>query len=136
MKGEVIAIDHFLAINKRFNIPIYQRAYSWGEEECRQLFFDIERTKGKISHFFGSLVVVPDSNGLVVIDGQQRLTTISLLLLALKCAFSTGKKPSQVHPDDLDSMIYEESGSYAYHCFFRNWKRIKLLSQNKELYSM
>lgn len=109
MKGDPTNLLAFLANNKCFYIPMYQRTYSWREEQCRQLFADLETTieKKKSSHFFGSLVAVPDTPGLVVIDGQQRLTTISLLLLALKFAFLAGHKSSEKYPETLDAYIHE-----------------------------
>ncbi len=78
----------------QFMVPIYQRKYSWGASECRQLWNDIIRT-GKddaiSAHFIGSIVYIQKDlsstttyqSPLLVIDGQQRLTTITLLLLAL-----------------------------------------------------
>jgi len=78
---------------KQFTIPIYQRAYSWQLKQCQQLFRDIERIghdESELSHFIGSIVYFKPENSpitnvpeLLVIDGQQRLTTVSLLLLAL-----------------------------------------------------
>lgn len=78
--------------NVHFIIPIYQRKYSWGIEECEQLWDDVLRV-GKDenceSHFFGAMVCVNntkhhyETNKLLMIDGQQRLTTIFLLLLAI-----------------------------------------------------
>lgn len=78
---------------KQFTIPIYQRTYSWQLKQCQQLFDDIVRVGGsssETSHFIGSIVYFKPSNSpitsvpeLLVIDGQQRLTTVSLLLLAL-----------------------------------------------------
>lgn len=83
----------FLKKSTQFVIPIYQRTYSWTESECRQLWDDIVRT-GKNEHttvhFIGSIVYVESGlsqvthqTPLLVIDGQQRLTTVSLLLTAL-----------------------------------------------------
>ncbi|ANH46985.1 DUF262 and DUF1524 domain-containing protein [Helicobacter pylori] len=78
---------------KQFVIPIYQRLYSWEKEQCKQLWDDIVKTGGndKIEgHFIGSIVFVHDGiysnnhNDLLIIDGQQRLTTITLLLIALR----------------------------------------------------
>lgn len=77
----------------QFVIPIYQRIYSWTERECRQLWDDIIRT-GKNeeinAHFVGSIVYIEkglysitSQSPLLVIDGQQRLTTLSLLIAAL-----------------------------------------------------
>jgi uncharacterized protein with ParB-like and HNH nuclease domain len=78
---------------KQFTIPIYQRTYSWQIKQCQQLFDDIVRVGNDsthLSHFIGSIVYFKPGNSpitsvpeLLVIDGQQRLTTVSLLLLAL-----------------------------------------------------
>ena len=83
----------FLKESTQFTIPIYQRTYSWTERECRQLWDDIMRT-GKddaiSAHFVGSIVYIQESlyqvssqSPLLVIDGQQRLTTVMLILEAL-----------------------------------------------------
>ncbi|GAA8720215.1 DUF262 and DUF1524 domain-containing protein [Helicobacter pylori] len=77
--------------NNQFVIPIYQRVYSWGKEQCEQLWDDIIKIGGndKINgHFIGSILYVLDGNTpsspLLIIDGQQRLTTITLLFIALR----------------------------------------------------
>ncbi|MGL2604519.1 GmrSD restriction endonuclease domain-containing protein [Helicobacter pylori] len=77
--------------NNQFVIPIYQRLYSWKKEQCEQLWDDIIKIGGndKINgHFIGSILYVLDGNTpsspLLIIDGQQRLTTITLLLIALR----------------------------------------------------
>ncbi len=77
--------------NNQFVIPIYQRLYSWGKKQCEQLWDDIIKIGGndKINgHFIGSILYVLDGNThsspLLIIDGQQRLTTITLLLIALR----------------------------------------------------
>ena len=74
--------------DKRFIIPVYQRNYDWKQENCKQLFDDLVRIvrTGRTSHFFGSLVSLHndgDFSEFLIIDGQQRLTTISLLMLAI-----------------------------------------------------
>lgn len=77
---------------KQFLIPIFQRTYSWKEENCEQLFRDVIRvgeSQYLDSHFIGSVVTIPDHEGQAslsrfqVIDGQQRLTTITLFILAI-----------------------------------------------------
>lgn len=77
--------------NNQFVIPIYQRVYSWKKEHCKQLWDDIIKTGGNDQiegHFIGSIVYVLDGNThsspLLIIDSQQRLTTITLLLIALR----------------------------------------------------
>ena len=93
MKASETALLEFLKNAPQMVIPIYQRTYSWGERECAQLWTDVLRA-GRIpeltSHFVGSVVYVKDGqysvssqSPLLVIDGQQRLTTLSLLLEAL-----------------------------------------------------
>ncbi|MFP6176630.1 DUF262 domain-containing protein [Helicobacter pylori] len=77
--------------NNQFVIPIYQRVYSWGKEQCEQLWDDIIKIGGNDKmngHFIGSILYVRDDNThsspLLIIDGQQRLTTITLLFIALR----------------------------------------------------
>jgi len=87
----------------QFTIPIYQRTYSWTERECRQLWEDVLRVGGDDQvavHFLGSVVYVEDglSNQtdrapLLVIDGQQRLTTVTILLAALRSALGEAEEP-------------------------------------------
>ncbi|WQS96844.1 DUF262 and DUF1524 domain-containing protein [Helicobacter pylori] len=75
----------------QFVIPIYQRVYSWGKEQCEQLWDDIIKIGGNDKmngHFIGSILYVQvddtHSSPLLIIDGQQRLTTITLLFIALR----------------------------------------------------
>lgn len=77
---------------RQYVIPSYQRPYSWREKECERLWKDIvemER-KQRPSHFVGSIVNIAESamptgvQTFMVIDGQQRMTTLSLLLMALR----------------------------------------------------
>ncbi|WRA32434.1 DUF262 and DUF1524 domain-containing protein [Helicobacter pylori] len=77
--------------NNQFVIPIYQRLYSWEKEHCKQLWDDIIKIGGNDKmngHFIGSILYVRDDNThsspLLIIDGQQRLTTITLLFIALR----------------------------------------------------
>ncbi len=77
--------------NNQFVIPIYQRLYSWKKEQCEQLWDDIIKTGGNDQiegHFIGSILYVQvdatHSSPLLIIDGQQRLTTITLLFIALR----------------------------------------------------
>ncbi len=86
-------------------IPIYQRVYSWEKEQCKQLWDDIIKTGGNDQiegHFIGSILYVLDGithsdNALLIIDGQQRLTTITLLLTALRDHWSDKRKDIEDH---------------------------------------
>ena len=90
MKANEANLLRFLDSTKQFTLPIFQRRYSWERRHCKQLWDDIWRV-GKNedipSHFLGSIVSIGDGSPTVpkfrVIDGQQRLTTLSLLLSAL-----------------------------------------------------
>lgn len=79
--------------NKQFVIPVFQRDYSWTTDECEQMWNDIIRAgtgQGGGGHFMGSIVYIGTENATatfntwLVIDGQQRLTTLILLLIALR----------------------------------------------------
>ena len=93
MKATEAKFLDFLKKSPQFVIPIYQRTYSWTERECRQLWDDIVRTGSSdaiSAHFVGSIVYiekglyqVSSQSPLLVIDGQQRLTTVTLILEAL-----------------------------------------------------
>jgi len=93
MKATEAKLIEFLKKSPQFVIPIYQRTYSWTDKECRQLWDDIIRTGRDdklVAHFVGSIVYVEKGlsnlttqEPLLVIDGQQRLTTLTLLLAAL-----------------------------------------------------
>ncbi len=91
--GEATLLEFFEQNqNNQFVIPIYQRLYSWKKEQCKQLWDDIIKIGGNDKmngHFIGSILYVLDSNThsnntLLIIDGQQRLTTITLLFIALR----------------------------------------------------
>ena len=90
MKATEAKLLGFFKQSPQFIIPIYQRTYSWTESECRQLWDDILRAGSDESiqaHFIGSVVYIQESlfqvssqTPLLVIDGQQRLTTVSLII--------------------------------------------------------
>ncbi|MCQ2668814.1 DUF262 and DUF1524 domain-containing protein [Helicobacter pylori] len=93
MKAGEATLLEFFEQNQtnQFVIPIYQRLYSWGKEQCEQLWDDIIKIGGNDKmngHFIGSILYVLDGNThsspLLIIDGQQRLTTITLLFIALR----------------------------------------------------
>lgn len=94
MKANETKVEKFLAISDTtFAIPVYQRNYDWTLSQCRQLLNDIIETgknEDSSAHFIGSIVYVHDDvysasdlTELTIIDGQQRLTTITLIYIAL-----------------------------------------------------
>lgn len=104
MNGNAQKLIKYLdGASKRFIIPVYQRNYDWKMEHCKQLYDDLVKIirQNRKSHFFGSIVSVQSESGtmeeFLIIDGQQRLTTISLLLLAIYHLLSSGKMVSRDH---------------------------------------
>lgn len=86
-------LNNLLNTSRQFIVPIFQRNYSWQKNQYEQLWFDILRAskfKEKQNHFIGSIVYIDMGTPagrpqqLLLIDGQQRLTTISILLCAIK----------------------------------------------------
>ncbi len=88
MKGDAQPLIKFFdGSDKRFIIPLYQRNYDWKEDNCEQLFTDLMKlhNSNRKSHFFGSIVssIQAGTEDRYIIDGQQRITTVSLLLIAM-----------------------------------------------------
>ncbi len=110
MKAEAITLLRFFEENQtnQFVIPIYQRLYSWEKKQCKQLWDDILKVGGNDKmngHFIGSILYVRDDNThsspLLIIDGQQRLTTITLLLIALRNCLS-GKEVGKILRNQIE----------------------------------
>ena len=101
MKATETKFLDFLKKSPQFIIPIYQRTYSWTNRECRQLWNDILRTgrdNAISAHFVGSIVYIEKGlfqiakqSQLLVIDGQQRLTTVTLIIEALARQLGDGE---------------------------------------------
>lgn len=113
MKGsECKFVKYMQGADKRFVIPVYQRNYDWKTENCKQLYDDLVKIikNDRNSHFFGSLVSVYNPAGnneeFLVIDGQQRLTTVSLLFLAMYNLISEKKVVPEA--SNLMERIYEQ----------------------------
>jgi len=93
MKASEAKMLDLLYRSRQFIIPIFQRTYSWTERECKQLWDDIVRVGNQdqvSAHFVGSIVYIEQGlsqatrrSPFMIIDGQQRLTTLSLILEAL-----------------------------------------------------
>ncbi len=106
MVAEATPLLKFIKDNQKNQlvIPIYQRVYSWEKEQCKELWDDIIKIGGNDKmdgHFIGSILYVLDgithsNNALLIIDGQQRLTTITLLLTALRDHLSDEVKRKEI----------------------------------------
>jgi len=127
MKAVEAKLLSFLKKSPQFVIPIYQRTYSWTERECRQLWDDVVRTGNNeaiSAHFVGSIVYIEQGLSQVtiqsphlVIDGQQRLTTVTLLIAALAKALGEDEPADGVSPRKLRNYCLlnpEETGERHY----------------------
>ena len=90
--------------NSYYYVPDYQRAYSWDDERVETLWDDLytAMSEGKTSYFLGPMILVETSNGFEVVDGQQRLTTITILLSVLRDFYF---KDNQELKDSVKSLI-------------------------------
>ena len=143
IKGNIYAI---LNGSKQFIIPPYQRIYSWEISQCTQLWSDIVdmQKKNKAGHFVGAIVNIAEQamptgvQRYMIIDGQQRITTLTLLMIALR-------DYAQKHPDDrsvnekrIDNMLLKneyESGDDRYKLILTETDRKILIDmiENKPL---
>lgn len=121
-KGNIYEI---LNGNKQFLIPVYQRYYSWDVEQCKRLWNDIVemQKKGKQGHFVGSIVNIAEQamptgvQKYMIIDGQQRMTTLTLLLLALRDYATKNPEDKTINARRIDNMLLKneyESGDERY----------------------
>ncbi len=111
MKAVEAHLLPFLRGTQQLRIPIYQRTYSWTRSQVDQLWRDILRVAQDPapSHFIGSIVYIQDKMApmsaipeLLVIDGQQRLTTLTLLIIALRRAIKASPADYDVTAEELD----------------------------------
>lgn len=100
-------MNSFIEINKRqYAIPVYQRNYTWAKDQCEKLFSDIIlASRRDVDHFCGSIIyslvkVEKNINYYIIIDGQQRMTTIYLLLKAL-----ITEAPTDAEKENIQKMV-------------------------------
>lgn len=115
MKGnEQFLYQYMEGSSKRFIIPVYQRNYDWKIDQCKTLLDDLVGlfSNDNKSHFFGSLVSSQAEGGgqedYLIIDGQQRLTTVSLLLMAMYNILSDKEDDIKDSERTLMTRIYDE----------------------------
>lgn len=108
---------------RQYQVPMFQRAYSWGDEQCARLWddiIDLHKT-GREGHFIGSIVRIEELSKAgyqlaMIIDGQQRLTTLTLLLVALR-DYASSNRDCGVNPDQVtDTLLLNkyEAGNNKY----------------------
>lgn len=135
-KGNIYEI---LNGNKQFLIPVYQRFYSWDIDQCKRLWNDIVemQRKGKVGHFVGSIVNIAEQamptgvQKYMIIDGQQRMTTLTLLLLALRDYAIKNPSDTTINARRIDNMLLKneyESGDERYKLLLTETDRDILIS--------
>ena len=135
-KGNIYEI---LNGNKQFLIPDYQRYYSWDIDQCKRLWNDIVemQKKGKSGHFVGSIVNIAEQamptgvQKFMIIDGQQRTTTLTLLLLALRDYAIANPADTTINAKRIDNMLLKneyESGDERYKLLLTETDRDILIS--------
>lgn len=141
VRAEEAILKTVLEGDKQYLVPLYQRPYQWKPDQWQILWDDLEelvedrRENGNLTHFIGSLVLVPVDRAqnaasvqrYLVVDGQQRLTTLTLLLAAIR-----DYKESNV-ADDAGGRIHD---SHLTNPYERGDRRIKLkpTQQDRESY--
>nr|WP_254075638.1 DUF262 and DUF1524 domain-containing protein [Paenibacillus tritici] len=112
---------------RQYSIPIYQRVYSWGIEQCQRLWADIVmmQKENHEGHFVGSIVRIDEVSAAgfpkaMIIDGQQRLTTLTLLLIALRDFIKNNNTTTEINAAEITDTLLINS-------YKRDGDRYKLL---------
>lgn len=108
-------INSILNGYKQFTIPVYQRPYSWEVSQCEKLWNDIVemQTKNRMGHFVGSIVNIAEQamptgvQKFMIIDGQQRMTTLTLLLIALRDYGYDNKEDTSINAHSINGMCIQ-----------------------------
>lgn len=126
-------IEQMFDNKRQYQIPVYQRNYDWKKNSCLTLFNDIiDAYKNSRSHFLGSIVQVQqdEDNGIkrfIIIDGQQRMTSVYLLLKALY-----DLAEDETVKDELASLLFNTSGSRVYGKDDKNKLKLKPIKSDNE----
>lgn len=136
MDAKQINLLKFMQADHQLYIPIFQRKYSWNISQCNQLFNDIltvGRLNDNTTHFIGSVVYMRNNSDFadvitqrMIIDGQQRLTTVTILISALALYL----KEHPLGEDKLnytDLLVYYLTNSHAH-----GENKYKLILTNKD----
>lgn len=133
MKAEPEKIIDTMFDNKRqYQIPVYQRNYDWKKDNCLELFNDVINAYEKErTHFLGTVVQVQqdEEGGLkhyIIVDGQQRMTSIYLLLKALY------DKSDEIDKEEIKGLLFNESSSHDFDKQEKNKLKLKPIKTDNE----
>jgi len=125
LKAHDTKIFIYLEGSKSFQVPLFQRTYSWKRRHIKTLWRDLEEAKEEVgtTHFFGSFVTMPipspaaSISKYVIIDGQQRLVTISILLAALRRKIIELDKDSKIADSIYDQYLVKRArANLTFYC--------------------
>lgn len=122
IRGEDIQVlDEMFDSRKTFFIPVYQRNYDWKKEQCNKLIHDIEKAVDRDAreYFIGSFVLVrkeDDKKSFYIIDGQQRITSIVLLLLAI---LDYAKNNNDTLKTSIEKLIFSDVKEHSGRLFLK-----------------
>lgn len=146
MKAAETSMQKLMNSALQFVVPIYQRTYSWTLKQCNQLWKDIlsiTRSDDSKVHFIGSVVYIDLGSPLgrpqqlLLIDGQQRITTLSLLLCALARHIEDNNQSDKLNPNKIKNYFLlnnDESGDDKYKLLLTEQDRdtfIRILRQTE-----
>ncbi|MGW9477787.1 GmrSD restriction endonuclease domain-containing protein [Saccharomonospora azurea] len=124
MKANETTLRNLLQGERQYVVPLYQRPYSWERRDLQQLWSDLLSVAGghnDASHFLGSVVLAPSPSNTpasvqswLVVDGQQRLTTLSILLCAIRDHVASENERLSARIDDLYLFNQYASGLERY----------------------
>ena len=100
--SQFITLNTIIGNGKSYQVPIFQRDYSWDKDDWEDLWNDIEEIPNDKTHYLGYIVLQPtveEDESYWIIDGQQRITTLSILALAVTALFEKWSKES-IDADD------------------------------------
>lgn len=145
MKTAPHSIDEILRKNTSFFIPPFQRAYAWGKNEIERYFSDVIRIirseldpeqKDKLEHFFGTLVIKEETAGFdlryIIVDGQQRLTTSLLFLIALRDSMDSEEQKVRINTNYLTNSGSEFPDKIKLKQVTKDWDSYRALIKGEE----
>lgn len=129
-------INKILNGYNQFNIPVYQRTYSWDVSHCEKLWNDIVQMQqdNRTGHFVGSIVNIAEQvmptgvQKFMIIDGQQRMTTLTLLLIALRDYGYEHKEDKTINANGINSMCIKNNDAVGEEQY-----KILLTKKDKEI---
>ncbi|MEO1028202.1 MAG: DUF262 domain-containing protein [Pseudomonadota bacterium] len=137
VKAREISVGDLFAPGRHMAMPLYQRSYSWGEDEALELLSDLlDAFNSELGYFLGAVVFVQSPNGgpEEIVDGQQRLTTLTMMFACLRDLEPDKQRSEQIHnliadhlePDDAKSqkMSWRLSLNHPDESFFRQTVQI------------